>query len=246
MAGMITQFRMRLDTAGTALTASDAYRLYAALLELAPADFGEQVHEGAITPISQHLRYDGGRSIWTVNLLGETAETALAPALARCETLQLHALNTRLRITERRERHLADADALFAAAAHREAETRLRFVTPTVFKSRGTYVLLPSTRLILQSLMKTWNGVFPDCPIEDEDGEGLAAMAEGLRVSAFSLRDSRFRMKGQSIPGFVGSITLENRLGGFHRQLADALLYLAPYTGVGAKTTLGMGGVEPG
>ena len=51
-------------------------------------------------------------------------------------------------------------------------------------------------------------------------------------------------LKGSPIPGFVGELTLENRLEGFHRELADALLCFAPFSGVGIKTTLGMGGVE--
>lgn len=42
----------------------------------------------------------------------------------------------------------------------------------------------------------------------------------------------------------VGDLTLENRLGGFHRELAEALLSFADFAGVGIKTTLGMGGVE--
>ena len=53
-----------------------------------------------------------------------------------------------------------------------------------------------------------------------------------------------YYLKGSSIPGFVGELTLENRLEGFQRQLADALLLFADHAGVGIKTTLGMGGVE--
>ena len=42
----------------------------------------------------------------------------------------------------------------------------------------------------------------------------------------------------------MGELTLANRLDGFQRQLADALLLFADDAGVGIKTTLGMGGVE--
>ena len=92
--------------------------------------------------------------------------------------------------------------------------------------------------------MKKWNGCLPECPIEDEDGEGLETMACGLRCRRFQLRNQMYYLKGNSIPGFVGELTIENRLNGFHRQLADALLLFSAYSGVGVKTTLGMGGVE--
>ena len=52
----------------------------------------------------------------------------------------------------------------------------LRFQTPTAFKSRGQYVNLPTTRLLMQSLVQKWNGSFLDCPIEDEDGLGVASV----------------------------------------------------------------------
>ena len=42
----------------------------------------------------------------------------------------------------------------------------------------------------------------------------------------------------------MGELTLENRLSGFHRQLADVLLLFSGYSGVGIKTALGMGGVR--
>ena len=48
---------------------------------------------------------------------------------------------------------------------------RIEFLTPTAFKSRGQYLNLPTTRLVLQSLIRKWNGSVTECPIEDEDGE---------------------------------------------------------------------------
>ena len=68
-------------------------------------------------------------------------------------------------------------------------------------------------------------------------------LAQDLRCCGLQLRDLNYRLKGQAIPGVVGTITLENRLEGFPAQLAHALLTFATFSGVGIKTTLGMGGV---
>ena len=139
---------------------------------------------------------------------------------------------------------LCSADELFALAAQGNSQLhRLRFCTPTCFKSVGQYLPLPTTRLIVQSLMKKWNGCISECPIEDEDGQGMETLAAGLRPRDFQLRSRTYYLKGNSIPGFVGELTLENRLNGFHRELADALLLFADFAGIGIKTTLGMGGV---
>ena len=120
---------------------------------------------------------------------------------------------------------------------------RLEFRTPACFKSRKEYRILPTTRLVLQSLIQQWNVCFPDCLIEDENGEGTEAMADGLLCRHLQLHDEPYVIKKGEVTGFVGSIVLDNRLDGFHRQLADALLEFSSFAGIGIKTSLGMGGV---
>lgn len=221
-----------------------AYRLYAALLERAPEAFGERVHEMAISPVSHYLDCQDGRLSWYVTLLGGEAEDSLGSLVEHLSSLHLDkdrlTFEVRLGDTDR----IADADGLFLRAAAGTDRHRLQFRTPAAFKSRGHYQILPTTRLILQNLIQKWNGCFPDCPIEDEDGQGMEAMAVSLLCRRFQLRDRTYFLKGNAIPGFVGEMTLDNRLSGFHRELAGALLTFAGYAGVGIKTSLGMGGVE--
>lgn len=222
------------------------YRLYAALLEAAPASFGSGVHEDAVTPVSQFLTVRDGALLWTVSLLGGESKKALGPVLERAEHFTLQKDGVVLSVRDRRTRTVPDVDALLARGAASDGLHRLRFCTATAFKSRGRYLNLPTGRLIVQSLIKKWNGCFPECPIEDDDGEGMEALAAGLRCARFRLQDRTYYLKGNSIPGFTGELTLENRLEGFHRQLASALLLFSAYAGVGVKTTLGMGGIQIG
>lgn len=220
-----------------------SYRLYAALLEDAPAAFGVRAHRDAVTPVSQFLSVGETGLIWYVTLLGEESRQALDPILAASTEFCLKRDRVTMYIVGRQREQIPDVETLFEKCADSSGRHRLQFCTPTAFKSRGQYRILPTTRLLLQSLFKKWNGCFPDCPIEDEDGEGMEAMADGLLCSRFALHDQMYHLKGKRIPGFVGSMTLENHLSGFQRELADALLLFAGYAGAGIKTTLGMGGV---
>ena len=220
------------------------YRLYAALLEDAPASFGAGVHQDAVTPVSQFLAIRDDLLLWTVNLLGGDSESALGPVLERAERFHIQKDGVVLSVQSRRVRRVSDVDELLSRGSAHSGTHHLRFCTATAFKSKGQYLNLPTSRLIVQSLIKKWNGCFTDCPIEDDDGEGMEALAAGLRCRQFRMRDRMYYLKGSSIPGFVGDLTLENRLGGFHRQLASALLLFSAYAGVGIKTTLGMGGVQ--
>ena len=221
------------------------YRLYAALLREAPTRFGLEAHGGDVTPISQHLKTGGeGPLIWSVALLGQSAEDVLCGPLEALRELQLEKDGVCFSVEKLRTERVPDAASLLAAATEHSGTHPLLFRTSTAFKSRGQYLNLPTARLIIQSLMKKWNGCISECPIDDEDGEGMEAIAAGLRCRSFQITDQRFYLKGNSVPGFTGRITLENRLSGFHRQLADALLLFSEYAGVGIKTTLGMGGVQ--
>ena len=240
---MITCYRFTLTPDHPCQPAAEwAYRLYAALLEQAPTDFAEWVHADSVSPVSQFLEV-GETLRWHVTLLGRPAEEALGPVLDTLVPLRLRKGDALLTPTLDGKETVQDVDALFQQAAGADRRHELHFVTPTAFKSRGTYLILPSMRLILQSSIKKWNSCFPDCQIEDEDGQGLEAMAEGILCSRLCLQDDHYRLKRQTIPGFIGTLLLENRLSGFHAQLANVLLLFAGYAGVGIKTTLGMGGV---
>lgn len=243
---MLTQYRLTLAPDRARRARSEwGYRLYASLLERAGEGFAEAAHRDAVTPVSQFLTVSPDAApVWTVSLLGEAAERALTDVLDAAEDFTLDKDGVTFRVAERTCRRVADVDALFAAAAQCGGRHRLLFRTAAAFKSQGRYLNLPTTRLIVQSLVKKWNGCVTECSIEDEDGEGLDALALGLRVAGFRLNDRLYYLKGSSIPGFTGELTLENRLSGFHRELADALLLFSAFAGVGIKTTLGMGGVE--
>lgn len=241
---MLTQYRIMLTPQQSCRPdAAWGYRLYAALLSQAPPELGERVHADAITPISQFLTPAGTQLCWSVTAFGAETEQALAPLLEQRAPIYLKRERAVLKPERVAVSRIADVDELFLCAAGSGIH-RLDFCTPAAFKSRGQYQCLPTMRLILQSLIKKWNGCFPDCPIEDENGEGLEAMAAGLFCRGHHIQDQPFALKGTTITGFVGHMTLENRLSGFHRELADALLLFAAYAGVGIKTTLGMGGVR--
>lgn len=241
---MLTQYRLMLKPDRPYQPRLEwGYRLYAALLEQAPEKFGNDVHQDGVTPLSQFLTVGKESAVWTVNLLGERSEESLSRLLGQQESIWLKKDRVRLRVTDCRTENIQDVDDLFALSAWQDGFHVLRFQTPTAFKSQGQYLNLPTSRLIIQSLIQKWNGCFPDCPIEDEDGQGVDAIAAGLRCRRFRLRDQMYYLKGSSIPGFVGEMTVENRLSGFHRELADALLLFSGYSGVGIKTALGMGGV---
>ena len=232
---MIHSYQFRLSAP---LPATAAYPLYAAMLERAPREFAARLHESTVTPVSQYVRGD----LWQVSLFGAGSIETLSPILEGLDEVFLRRDRTRVTLEQAGFRRIDSVDALLAHPVWDRGS--LSFRTPTAFKSAGIYQLLPTQRLVLQSLILKWNGCFGDvCPIKD-DGGGLEALAEGLCYRSLRLDSTEFAMKHTRIPGVLGQIAFENRLSGFHKQLANALLAFGTYSGVGIKTTLGMGGLE--
>lgn len=219
-----------------------AYPLYAALLEHCPPTVGSLQHQGEPTGVSQFIRRTGeGWLEWQVSLLGEQAEDTFAPVLEGIKCYHLHREAVTLQVADWQVERIHNVEQLLTQS-HPNRRT-LHFVTPTAFKSRRHYDILPTPERILQSLLRRWNRCIPNCPIEDEDGGGVKMLAQDLHCCGLRLQAGSYTMKKQNLPGVLGTLTLENHLHGASRQIADGLLTFATFSGVGIKTTLGMGGI---
>ncbi len=241
----MTQYVLEIcPDATNCVDSSWGYLLYAALLEQAPIDFADAVHRDGFTPVRQFLKADEHYMLWTVTLMNPWAEEALSHVLDRLQYLQLKRYSMKFTVQSRVKRQVMEGEWLFEQSVTQSQRHQLTFVTPTAFRSKKQHCTLPTMRLVIRSLIGSWNGAMADCPIEDEDDAGLNVLVEGLHCVDYSLRQTTYRLKGNIVPGFVGYMVIENRLSGFHRQLADGLLAYSGYAGIGMKTALGMGGVS--
>ena len=235
---MISQYKLRLALPdGGQLPSFWAYRLYAWLLEQLPGEAAQLLHEHGERLVSQYLN----RSTWVINLFGEETAALLGEVLETAMQIDLH--GDRLLVLER-ESHRIEGPEWFLQRGRevRTQKAELSFVSPASFKQAGRYAIFPQERLLLQSLLMRWNEACPMYPLRDADL--LAEMENGIHIVDYSLRTGRFRLKSTAIPCFYGKVILEARLPVVLQELWQALLCFAPYSGVGIKTTLGMGGVE--
>ncbi len=239
---MITQYRFALKGSNP-LRSAAAYHLYAWLLAQLPCEFGDLLHEQGETPLSQFLYYDRQLQcmVWVVNLLGEETEQSLSAVLCRCPEIILREgrfIAQTLTVTS------FDTPEDFLICARKKPQLRLstlNIVTPAAFKQQGRYTIFPSERLLLQSLLMKWNRSFPDYPMEDEDA--LRMLEEGLHITDYRLRSVRYPLKQTKVAGFQGELRLEAKMSPPIAELWNILKEFSAYSGIGIKTTLGMGGV---
>ncbi len=133
--------------------------------------------------------------------------------------------------------------ALAATPARRNLT--LQFATPTAFSNGDKrFELLPQPKRVWESLVRVWNLYAP--PVLALDKVLLTAfLAEGVLVSDHQLHTATLHYPKHPQKGFLGTCTYEVDAGDARAAQVAALAAFARYSGVGYKTTMGMGQARP-
>lgn len=140
--------------------------------------------------------------------------------------------------------HRSSYAALYEAMQHQEAPTRLAltFLSPTAFRSQGRTLLLPLPRLLFGSLLERWNryAPFPLPPVL------LEAVERGVEIARYTLQTQMLDFARYRQAGFVGECAwlVHRALAAPLRHHLQLLTVFALFSGVGYKTTMGMGQVR--
>lgn len=138
-----------------------AYRLYAAMLDNMPPEFGEAFYEDGVTPISQFVTVRGGVPLRKVSLIGAAAEALVGAYLESMSELYVERDGVTFGLRLENVQSIENEDELFSLSAFSRGNHTLRF--------RGEYVILPTPRLIVWSLINKWNSSIYSRPIADGD-----------------------------------------------------------------------------
>ncbi len=113
----------------------------------------------------------------------------------------------------------------------------LRFLSPTTFRRKKTNRILPDSELVFGSLLNRWNRFSP-YPLDIN----LNDLLENIVISRFNLSTATHNLTTQPMLGFRGRCGFE-LLSGNQKLSADInkLANLAVFSGIGQKTTMGMG-----
>ncbi len=155
--------------------------------------------------------------------------------------LDLHGLLLRV-LAERSENDEADYVQLVDEASDKPFIS-FSFTSPTSFKRTGGYFTpLPQPELVFSSLLDRWNAFAPfRLPETLYDTMHAEIVIDHTNIQTEILTFA----KGQKgiIPGFTGRVTYRLLCRPAERRYLHALAQFAQYSGVGVKTTVGMGQV---
>lgn len=199
------------------------------------------LHENKLHPFTQHLEIKNDSYQWVLSFLTDESYDKLYQAkLANCQGFILKHNNQPIEIIERKEQSLSLKelnDLLYNAQT--PTIYKVEFLTPTAFKSQGSYVIFPDLRLIYQSIMSKYDSAYPNETVKDP--ETLAELCNKSSIIGYNLRTIPFSLEGSRINGFCGTITLRLSPNKTLNNFINLLFTFASYSGVGIKTSLGMG-----
>lgn len=119
---------------------------------------------------------------------------------------------------------------------------KLRFLTPTAFKQNGKYTFYPDLSCIYGSLMRRMDFVSLRNGMYDEDL--LEELTKRSDIVSYNLRTVNYHLEGVRIPAFIGRITIKITGAQSLINYVNMLMKFGEFSGLGIKTSLGMGAVK--
>lgn len=217
-----------------------AVKLHGAAMRLIPTELADEFHRNSRQPFSLFcIHAEDSRSVMArISALTENGEL-LAQALAAQETLTIYGLKKPLRRIGVQRCEPMSAEALFYSKL--PDGYRIEFLTPAIFRRSGKSHCTPDiSRYLLSAAEKL--AEFENC---DFDAEKLMEYARSIPLDSYSLSGQKYNVSGSVYNGMTGwaDIFFPEKPND-NITLLNAIIRYAEYSGAGAKTAVGMGGVS--
>lgn len=219
--------------------------LQGALMENVDGAYADSLHVSAFHPYSQYcVPREGGGVAWVINALKDEAAEHIVNPLSKVDSVVLRGVGEKFTV-ERKTMESIPVNQLLARLQDDCApKRRIRFLTPTAFKTRGEYAIMPNARLVFQNLLMRYNQVYAGEGEVDE--ETILYMEQHTKITAYNLRSRYFSHSAgkAKIPAFVGDVSFGIAGAQSMRGLAGMLFCFGEYAGVGIKASMGMGAMR--
>ncbi len=235
---MITQAKIKLaKTAKAELNSALAVKIHGWLLNTVSSALGEKLHAfGEVRPYSLYVKSSDRDCDWLVlNILHENA-LELLEVVANMQYLTLSGIKEPIivcgiqSVIEKSTRDILEEKD--------KTEFRLEFLTPATYKLNNQYSnWFDLSRLIMGSVKKL--NAFENTMINTRDFYGIN---ESIDILNYQLKSVKYLINSNPINSFIGDAKC--KVSGkteTMRQLKQILNY-CQYSGIGAKTAMGMGG----
>ena len=237
--------RLTIELQDDRVSYRNASALQGVLFEKISPAYADFLHKQSMHPYSQYAVKKDGKVYWIIQTLSREAyHEIILPLMAEeFRSFYLEKINEEIEIRSKKIETIEKRQLLQEFyEAEVSDEQRLDFLTATSFRQNGKYMILPDLRLLFQNVMNRYSDSSDKIDLWDE--ETLEQLTEQTFISRHQIRSVVYPLEGVTVPGFIGNITIRVRGQGTMKRYVRFLLRFAEYSGIGIKTSMGMGAVE--
>ena len=212
----LSSLRLKLNVECAQISYRQGSLFHGAIMEILNSEYADELHQSQLHPYSQYLESDSnGYVYWVVNCTNRKASDNILSPLLKLDSVFIKKLNREIRFVDKTYRE--DEYQKLTGSFYNERASRyidLKIKSPLSFKKNDEYTIFPDLRNFYKSLMNKY----------DE-------------------RSCGFPLEGVMIPSFWGSMSLKISGAQTLINFAHMLFRFGEYSGIGIKTSMGMGAV---
>lgn len=235
---MLAQINIQLE--GNSLNFNMGSLFHGYLMEHIDTAYADYFHYNTTNPFTSCIYKEKDKYFWRITTYNKKAYAMIIESLEQNMPEQIY---------------IRHKDTAFNVVSYDIQETsfedlflsntkcnRITLLTPTTFKSNGTNQIFPSISTLLSGVIEKINKHSDSIMLSDE--KIISELLEKTYIKDYNLRTKIFNLEGIKIKGFIGTMDLSIKGDNTLSQLLNFLILSSQYTGLGRKTSLGMGGVK--
>ena len=238
---MLAQINMELESKELNINMASLFHGY--LMENIDSAYAEYFHYNTTNPFTSCIFKDTkeDKFFWRVTTFSQKAYDMLMSYFSKGIPEKIYLKNKDLEINVKSfSIQKKSYEDLFLEATERK---RIKLMSPTSFKSDGITHIFPNISTLISGVIAKINQHSETAELEDK--KIVNELLEKVYIKDYNLRTKIFHLESIKIKGFIG--TMDLAIKGEDRTLANILnflIFMSEYTGLGIKTSLGMGGVK--
>ena len=218
------------------------------LLSKIDTKYVEKLHNLKLNPYSQYFYFDKHENayIWKISTLNKEAKEQIIDIMLNDtdKTINFDYNKIKINILSKEITSLTNykniADKFFLSEETKRF-ANITFLTPTTYKVNKKLTFFPNLDNIFISIYNKWNAYGENISLEDSNI--ISNISENVNIIKYNLRSVKFSMESIKINSFMGNMTLYCSGNKMLVNIYDTLLEFSKYSGIGAKTSISMGGV---
>lgn len=218
--------------------------LQGVLLEDIESQYVEKLHNMKYNPYSQYIYLnEDNEYVWRINTIGEEAyNNILKNNILNKQFIVVKQKDIQIDIIEKKLISFTNINELFKKwFICNDASNTIRYkiLTPVSYKINNKYVIVPDIDMILSNIINKWNSFSTNHIDKDIYEEYILKTF----ISNYNIRTTTFYIEQVKIKSYIGEIEIKINANQMMTNILNLLFEFAQYSGLGIKTSMGMGGI---